>query len=185
MSEWTFAQLDKIDRIIAEGEMSESIATINPYADIIARLRAVSDDADGADLRKLAAEIKTQVPESNNPKDRIGQAKVSITSIPGIALLHEARAMANGKMKYGPFNWREHSVSAMIYIDALLRHVYSWVEREEDAPDSHVHHLGHARACLGILLDAQAHGNMLDDRPQSNGQFIATLDALNTKGLTK
>ncbi len=162
-----------------------SIADVNPYADIITRLRAVADDADGADLRKLAAEIKAQVPESNNPKDRIGQAKVSITTIPGIALLHEARAMANGKMKYGPYNWRDHSVSAMIYMDACLRHLYSWIEREEDAPDSHVHHLGHARACLGITLDAQAHGNMLDDRPQSNGQFITALSELNARGLTK
>jgi Domain of unknown function (DUF5664) len=158
-------------------------ASLNPYSDIIEKLRNVPDDADGADLRKLAAEIRTQIPESSNPKDRIGQAKVSISTIPGVALLYESCAMANGKMKYGPFNWREHSVSAMIYIDAMLRHIYSWVEREEDAPDSHVHHLGHARACSGIILDAQVHGNLIDDRPQGSGQFVKLLSELNAKGL--
>lgn len=158
-------------------------ASVNPYSDIIERLRNVPDDADGADLRKLAAEIRTQIPESSNPKDRIGQAKVSISTIPGVALLYESMAMANGKMKYGPFNWREHSVSSMIYIDAMLRHIYSWVEREEEAPDSHIHHLGHARACSGIILDAQVHGNLIDDRPQGNGQFVKLLNELNTRGL--
>lgn len=158
-------------------------ASLNPYADIIERLRNVSYDADGADLRRLAAEIRTQIPESSNPKDRIGQAKVSISTIPGVALLYESCAMANGKMKYGPFNWREHSVSSMIYIDAMLRHIYSWVEREENAPDSGVHHLGHARACSGIILDAQVHGNLIDDRPQGGGQFVKLLNELNTKGL--
>lgn len=151
---------------------------LNPYAEIIARLRAVADDADGADLRQLAAEIRTQVPESNNPKDRIGQAKVSITKVPGVALLHEAKAMANGASRYGSYNWREHSVLASIYVDALLRHIYSWFEGEEEAQDSHVHHLGHARACLGILLDAQSMGNLVDDRPKS-GKFLETLNSLN------
>lgn len=156
----------------------------NPYSDLIARLRSVADDADGADLRALAAEIRTQVPESNNPKDRIGQQKVSITTIPGVALLHEARAMMNGASRYGRFNWREHSVLASIYVDAAFRHLYSWFEGEEEAPDSHVHHLGHARACTGILLDAQSVGNLVDDRPKG-GKFIDVLSSLNQKGLGK
>lgn len=154
----------------------------NPYADLIARLRAVPDDADGADLRKLAAEIRTQVPESSNPKDRIGQAKVDFTTIPIIAELHEARAMMNGQMKYGPYNWREHTVSAKIYVAAARRHLAAWWEREEEAPDSGVHHLGHLRACAGILLDAQAHGKLIDDRPASNGETINLMDVLNKKG---
>jgi hypothetical protein len=163
--------------------VSTLIANPNPWADLIVKLRAIPDDADGADLRKIAAEIKTQVPESNNPKDRIGRAKVSITSIPGVAMLHEARAMMNGRMRYGPFNWREHTVGATVYVDAAYRHLMCWYEREEEADDSHVHHLGHARACLGILLDAQAHSNLIDDRPYNKGEFLALLKELNVKGL--
>ncbi|SRR6266566_1137828 len=160
--------------------MSTSIVTPNPWSDLIAKLRAVPDDADSADLRKLAAEIKTQVPESNNPKDRIGQAKVSLTSIPAVALLHEAKAMMNGASRYGRYNWREHSVLASIYVDAALRHLFAWFEGEEEAADSGVHHLGHLRACVGILLDAQSMGNLVDDRPK-NGKFHETLSNLNGK----
>jgi hypothetical protein len=156
--------------------MSEG--ALNPYSDIIEKLRNVAADADGADLRALAAQIRTQVPESNNPKDRIGQAKVSLTKIPGVALLHEAKAMMNGASRYGAFNWRDHSVLASIYVDAALRHLYSWFEGEEEAQDSGVHHLGHLRACTAILLDAQATGNLVDDRPKK-GTFISVLSQLN------
>jgi hypothetical protein len=179
-----FEDLDAIDAILAEANaVSEStVVNLNPYADLIARLRSVPDDADNADLRKLAAEIRSQVPESSNPKDRIGQAKVSLSKISPVAQLHEAMAMMDGAGKYGPYNWREHTVGAMVYIDAIKRHIDSWAEREEEAPDSHVHHLGHARAGLGILLDAQAHHQLLDDRPPSNGEYVALLAKMNTRG---
>lgn len=104
-------------------------------------------------------------PKPTNPKDLLGVKKVSMTKIPTIAIAHEALAMMDGAGKYGPHNWRGNGVQAMIYIDALMRHVMLWVEGQEEAPDSGCHHLGHARACLGILLDAQATGNLIDDRP--------------------
>jgi len=159
-------------------------ASLNPYADIIGKLRNVPDDADGADLRALAAQIRNDIPESTNPKDRIGLAKVSYTKIPAVAILHTARAMMNGSSKYGPYNWREHSVLASAYVDAAHRHLDSWWEREEEAQDSHVHHLGHMNACGAILMDAQSCGNLKDDRP-TGGSFIKVLAELNDRGLTK
>ncbi len=47
------------------------------------------------------------------------------------------------------------------------------LEGQEKADDSGCHHLGHARACLGILLDAQATGNLIDDRPVTEGSSAA------------
>jgi hypothetical protein len=73
--------------------------------------------------------------------------------------------MMDGAGKYNPYNWRDNKVVASIYIDACIRHLLSWYEGEEEAEDSGCHHLGHARACLGILLDAQETGNLVDDRP--------------------
>jgi len=102
---------------------------------------------------------------STNPKDILGAKKISLTKIPSTALLHEAQAMMNGADKYGSYNWRAKSVLASIYVDAALRHLLSWFEGQEVAEDSGVHHLGHARACLGILLDALETGNLVDDRP--------------------
>ncbi len=162
-------------------EYNSTVSVVNPYSEIIAKLRAVPADADGADLRAIAAEIRDKIPESTNPKDRIGLAKVSYTKVPAIAILHTAHAMMNGSGKYGPYNWREHEVLASAYVDAAHRHLDSWWEGEEEAPDSHVHHLGHGSACNAILLDAQANGVLKDDRPKSNGSYARVLAELNAK----
>jgi hypothetical protein len=84
-------------------------------------------------------------------------------------MAHEACALLDGDLKYGFRNWRRKNVRARIYIDAALRHLQAWAEGEEIAEDSGVHHLGHARACLGVLLDAQACGALCDDR--APGEF--------------
>lgn len=104
---------------------------------------------------------------TTNPKDLLGNKKVSITKLPMVAVIHGAHAMMNGADKYGPYNWRAKDVIASIYVDAALRHLIAWLEREEIAEDSGVHHLGHAIACCAILLDAQENGNLIDDRPNS------------------
>jgi len=72
--------------------------------------------------------------------------------------------MAEGGMKYGPYNYREDEVAATVYCAAALRHIFDWMCGEEMAPDSGIHHLGHAKACCGILVDAQACGSLIDDR---------------------
>jgi hypothetical protein len=100
-----------------------------------------------------------------NPKDLLGIKKPpNLSVIPTSALIHMGRAMADGGEKYGPFNWREHPVRSGIYVDAAVRHLAAWQDGEEDAEDSGVHHLGHAMACLAILLDAQEVGNLIDER---------------------
>ena len=76
-----------------------------------------------------------------------------------------ATAMADGAKKYGPFNWREYTISSMVYIAALKRHVAAWVDGEDYAPDSGVHHLDHAMACLALLRDAESIGKLNDNRP--------------------
>lgn len=101
-----------------------------------------------------------------NPKTVYGQAKPSIGLIPGTALLHMADAFADGAKKYGPANWRVDPVSTSTYINAAYRHILAYFDgRETSADDSGVHHLGHAAACLAILLDAEAQGTLVDDRP--------------------
>lgn len=116
-----------------------------------------------------------------NPKDLLGVNKVSITKLPFVAILHGAHAMMNGATKYGPYNWREKPVIASIYVDAVLRHTGAWFdEQEERAEDSGVHHLGHVIASAGIILDALATGNLVDDRPK-NGKGAAVLADLNQR----
>lgn len=120
---------------------------------------------------------------STNPKDLFGSSKVSITKVPHIAVLHCAHAMMNGVSKYGAYNWRDKEVLATIYVDAAIRHLGDWLEGEEDAPDSRVHHLGHVMACCAIILDAQAGGNLIDDRPliAENSHYREAIAALKEK----
>lgn len=109
-----------------------------------------------------------------NPKDRCGIKKVSLSKFPMTALAHGAHAMMDGAYKYGPYNWRENAVISSIYIDAALRHIGFWFDGEENAEDSDVHHLGHAIACIAIILDAQTTCNLIDDRPK-RGEFREVL----------
>jgi hypothetical protein len=77
-----------------------------------------------------------------------------------------ADAFADGAKKYGPANWREDPVSTSTYINAAYRHILAYFDGgETSAEDSGVHHLGHAAACLGIILDAEEQGTLVDDRP--------------------
>jgi hypothetical protein len=62
-------------------------------------------------------------------------------------------------------NWRERDVSSSVYYDAAFRHLMSWWDGEDRAPDSKVHHLAHVMACCAILIDAEINGNLHDDRP--------------------
>lgn len=113
---------------------------------------------------------------TSNPKDALGSKKIPLGQVLPVAMAHEACAMLDGDLKYGYRNWRSKPVVARIYIDAALRHLQQWTEGEEIAEDSGVHHLGHARACLGILLDAQETGNLIDDR--AKGVFTKVQERL-------
>jgi len=127
-------------------------------------------------------ENKIVVPTSkalgSNPKDLLGAKKPDASKIPAVAIAWESLAMMDGAGKYDPYNWRANKVIASIYIAACKRHIDLWFEGQRTADDSGCHHLGHARACLGILLDAEATGNLLDDRPVTEGSmeaYIATM----------
>ena len=114
----------------------------------------------------------------SNPKSAFGVAKPGIHAIPPVALLHCGRGMEDGEAKYGLTNWRENSVAASVYYDAAFRHMAAWWDGEQVAPDSGVHHLGHVMACCAILLDAEAQGNLIDNRPGVPGAFAEMVKAM-------
>lgn len=104
-----------------------------------------------------------------NPKNIVADKKAPMHLISGAAMYHEAMALGDGARKYGPFNWRQLKIEAMAYTAAAVRHIKAWEDGEDVAPDSLVHHLGHARASLGILIDAIECGAVIDDRPAPGG----------------
>lgn len=103
--------------------------------------------------------------DETNPKDRLGVLKPRLSLVPPASILYEALAMEDGANKYGPYNWREKKVKLSIYIDACKRHLDSYWDGEDNAKDSGKPHLAHAKACLGIIIDALETGNLINDRP--------------------
>jgi len=130
-------------------------------------------------MRQHLAETK-----DTNPKDLVGQTKLQTWLVPPSAKIALAEALTDGANKYGPFNWREKGVRATVYIAAAERHVMSFLDGEDLAEDSGVHHLAHAMACFAILLDAIAQGNIVDDRP-IKGASPALLKAIHLKNEEK
>ena len=101
-----------------------------------------------------------------NPKQAYGDKKLNLSLVPPVSIAYEAMAFMEGARKYGPYNWRDKAVEAMTYIAALQRHVGQWLDGEEIDQESGDPHLAHAKACLGILIDAMTTGNLIDNRPK-------------------
>lgn len=106
--------------------------------------------------------MQTTAPD---PKEAYGNRKVPLGFVPAASVIYEADAFAVGAEKYGPYSWREKPVAAMTYAHAALRHIYAWIDGEDIDPESGKPHLGHAKACMGILADAIETGNLIDNRP--------------------
>jgi hypothetical protein len=112
--------------------------------------------------------------DSPNPKDLLGIKKPRLSFVPPAAFIYAALAMEDGARKYGPYNFREKKPQASIYVEACMRHLLSWYDGEELAEDSGKPHLGHAIACLAILIDCVETGSLIDDRPP-NGVAAALI----------
>lgn len=113
----------------------------------------------------------------DNPKTRFGVQKPAMSNVPPVALLALMAAMENGRRKYGQMNWRDDKVSSEIYYDAAMRHLLAWLDGEDFAPDSGVHHLGHVMACCAIILDAASLDMLNDNRPKK-GMFGKLLEGI-------
>ena len=108
-------------------------------------------------------------PKNPNPKDSIGSTKVPLHLWPTTATVLGSVALLDGALKYGRSNFRVAEVRASIYFDAANRHLNAWFEGESHDPDSGLPHLGHALACLAIVVDAEAADTLIDDRMVAGG----------------
>lgn len=103
-----------------------------------------------------------------NPKDAAGSLKSPLGLVPMSALVVESEVLRYGAYvkSYGPYNWRDENIDVQRYIDATLRHVHAWADGQNDDEESGLSHLAHARATLGILIDALSLGCVIDSRPR-------------------
>ena len=101
----------------------------------------------------------------NNPKTAIGVTKLPLHLVPPSATHYLAMAFADGAKKYGPYNWRDRTVSSSVYVAAAKRHIDAWWDGEDLSSDAKIHHIAHAMACMAIILDALTIDKLNDDRP--------------------
>lgn len=119
-----------------------------------------------------AATVTTPAPEKakeSNPKEAFGSDKIPLGLWPTTATAAGAMAFLHGALKYGKNNWRAVGVRSSTYHDALQRHIAAWWEGEDCDPDSGLSHLAHALACIAVLVDAEAAGELNDDRAYPGG----------------
>jgi hypothetical protein len=100
-----------------------------------------------------------------NPKTVFGEAKVKLSDTPIIGIQQMGWVFTSGAAKYGRFNWREHQVSSTVYYDAAQRHLMAWFNGEDFDLESGQSHLAHVMACCNIILDAEKHEKLNDNRP--------------------
>lgn len=118
-----------------------------------------------------------------NPKTRYGMAKPSMSNVPPIGLMEVGAVMVLGAKKYGPMNWREDKVSASVYYNAMMRHLFAWWDGQDCDEESEQKHLAHVAACAMILVDAMWARQLNDDRP-TVGEAPQYITA-NTNPITK
>jgi len=100
-----------------------------------------------------------------NPKDAVGIKKAPFSVLPQNVLAEVGLALLEGARKYGRHNYRVAGVRASVYFDAAVRHLSLWWEGQDIDPDSGLHHVVKAMACLVVIRDAQLNGMATDDRP--------------------
>lgn len=123
---------------------------------------SVTSDAEIAKFHGRTGVLDTK---PTNPKDAAATGRVPLGLLSPIAKAHWALAQHCGRVKYGAWNWREAGARASIYIDAICRHADAYLSGETYDPADDTHHLGNVMACCAILLEAEAAGKLVDDRP--------------------
>ncbi len=73
------------------------------------------------------------------------------------------QAFMHGERKYGRDNYKG-GMESHRFIAAALRHIFAWQNGEDKDPESGYHHLGHALASLGMLLECERLGSLKDTR---------------------
>lgn len=113
--------------------------------------------------------VRTPAPQAKpaNPKQAFGDKKPPLGYLPMSAKLACMEALYDGMLKYGPHNWRDINVEAMTYVEAAMRHLELYKVGEEITRDTLVKNLGAVMACCTILIDAAAHGTLIDNRRHS------------------
>lgn len=94
---------------------------------------------------------------------KFDNGKADLSLIPLSAMEEEAYAFMLGEQKYGRYNYCEGLESHRL-VAAALRHILQYQNGEDLDSESGRSHLGHARACLAMLIHCERIGTLKDTR---------------------
>ena len=100
---------------------------------------------------------------TNSRAKKFDSGKPDLSLIPRVALDEEARAFMYGAEKYGRHNFHK-GMEVSRLVAAALRHITAYNEGSNVDSESGVSHLGHARACLSMILKQHELCTLIDDR---------------------
>ena len=129
--------------------MTLGFFTRKPFADLYERSTIESTDFSKKNPKQVRAEKDGKVPY-----------EYLVLSV----LEDDAYVHKHGGEKYGKRNWTIDEINATTYVGAMFRHYKAWAEGEDLDPDSGKPHLTHLRACCAVVMDADKHGKLIDDR---------------------
>lgn len=110
-----------------------------------------------------------QTPASESFAVKTDTCKSPLGLIPRSALIEEAHVLAYGAKKYDAHNWRKGMEWTRL-CDAILRHITSFIDGEDFDQESGLHHLAHARASCGFLIEYMETHPELDNRHRRVGK---------------
>jgi hypothetical protein len=91
--------------------------------------------------------------------------KAPLARLPWKALTEMAQVMEYGNKKYGNYDNYRKGLEISRNLSCAMRHIAAFMEGEDLDPESGRSHLGHAMCRLSYVLQNQADGVAIDDRP--------------------
>ena len=150
---------------IADGPDYRCQNYINSDGEVVVDTALYDTEAEAQAVFNLYLLMQEKNVKHTNPKDSLAINKAPLSTLPTGPMYEVALAMLEGARKYGRHNYRIMGVKASVYYDGAMGHLTAWWEGEDIDPDSGIHHLGKAMACLAVVRDGQMMENWIDDRP--------------------
>jgi hypothetical protein len=137
-------------------------AYVKQIKQVTDQLRETIKTANGQGDEQEKEEVR---PDEETGFKKFDSNKPEMSMIPYEFLSQLARALEDGKEKYGRNNWRKGCDWSRC-ADAAIRHLAKWCDPSlpDEDEDSGISHLAHAAANLTFLIEMQTKGLGSDDR---------------------
>lgn len=115
-------------------------------------------------LDDLAKEYEAKAEQEEKVKaEKKDTGKPRMSLVPQAATREIAKVMTFGAKKYGPHNWKRGFDWSRL-LDAALRHLNSFAQKEDLDDETGLSHLAHAGCEVMMLLESVLKGLGTDDR---------------------